>query len=158
MKMMMFKGVCPVLAFCFLFFFRSLLVSRVVGVVVSCFGGVEHVEQKNWKWKRTSKIDDFKKKNNRKKENEEEEETHFLKAAKTHFINIIIIIIIVSTPRHRWGVCFFRREEREKKDGYEQRETNTFTRGRGRGGVGVGVGREHVGAVSRAHLESHLLG
>ena len=38
MKMMMFKGVCPVLAFCFLFFFSlSLLVSRVVGVVVSCF-------------------------------------------------------------------------------------------------------------------------
>jgi hypothetical protein len=48
MKMMMFKGVCPVLAFSFLFFFSlSLLVSRVVGVVVSCFGGVEHVEQKN---------------------------------------------------------------------------------------------------------------
>ncbi len=36
MKMMMFKGVCPVLAFCFLFFFSlSLLVSRVVGVVDS---------------------------------------------------------------------------------------------------------------------------
>ena len=93
----------------------------------------------------------------------QKKKTHtLLKAAiKTHLIisslRDIIIIIIIIIVVEREAYLFL---EKKKKDGDEQQrgETNGTTRGRGRGGVGVRAGREHVGTVSRAPLESHLLG